>query len=168
MERFDAPVRDLVDFLAVDLFAVLRLAFVDLVAVLRFVVFFFAAPVLAFVDLEAVLRFVVFFLAVPRLALVDLVAVFRFVVFFFAIPLLALVDFFAVVLRGLVDRAAPVFDLLLEVFLVAISVGSCGYSVGHPITSGCLSLAPTVEQQPIPDSVQTSKSANTRLFHTYC
>lgn len=116
------------DLLVVRFFVPLRFR-VDLFAVLLLAVDFLAAPRLIFVDFPAVFRFVVFFLAVPRLALVERVAFLRFVLFFPA-PLLAFVDFLAVPLRALVDLAARGFDVLFEVLVVAISFGSCGYSLG--------------------------------------
>jgi len=148
----------------IDLAAEVARCLGDFVAVLRVVIFFLAVPVFALVDFLAVdFLAVVFlavdFLAVPVFALVDFfaigfLAVFRFVVAFLAVPAFALVDFVAFfVVRDFVA-------LLFVVFAVAISFGSCGYRHGYPLNPGRVAPAPSVEQQPVADSVQNSAWVN--------
>jgi hypothetical protein len=141
----------------VDLAAEVARFLGDFLAVLRVVIFFLAVPVFALVDFLAV-----DFLAVPVFALVDFLAigflaVFRFVVAFLAVPAFALVDFVAFfVVRDFVA-------LLFVVFAVAISFGSCGYRHGYPLNPGRVAPAPSVEQQPVSDSVQDSAWVNQKM-----
>jgi hypothetical protein len=159
----------------VDLAAEVVRFLVDFLAVLRVVVFFLAVPVFALVDFLAVdflavLRLVVFFLAAPALAFVDFLAVdFLAVdflaVFFLAVPAFAFVDFVALVVFFFVVR--DFVTLLFAVFAVAISFGSCRCRHGYPLNPGRVAPAPSVEQQPVADSVQYSAWVNQKTSKSY-
>lgn len=96
---------------------------------------FRAVPVRFFVDF-----FAVFFLAVPLRFFVDFFAVFLLVVRFL-VPLFAFVDFLAV------ERFAVVFLRLVEVFRVAISIGSFTNEIGCLFEPGRFVSAPNEQKR---------------------
>ena len=125
-----------------------------------------AAPLRVLVDLAV--RFLVdrpvVFPAEPVLVLVDFFAIFLFVVLFVVVRFLVdffavarLVDFFAVVPFVVVLRVVPDFVLSVprvEVDRVAMSVGSCGNTMGTELLKAASLWHPNLAKQPGLESVR--------------